>query len=112
MTKSQNESNVFDFSELPNDIKSSNRDNLLIEYHSLLKENSELKVKLENMSSLKDGRKSQVLGLLKEYDSISILEISNKLNISTKNVSSQLTYLRSDGHKIFTDNNGRKLLVD
>jgi len=112
MTKSQSESNVFSFSELSNDIKSSNRDDLLIKYHSLLKDYSELEDKLKNMSSIKDGRKSQVLELLKEYDSISILEISNKLSISTKNVSSQLTYLRSDGYKIFTDHNGRKLLVD
>ena len=70
----------------------------------------DLTVKLE--SSSKDGRKSQVLGLLREYQTISILEIASKLNISTKNVSSQLTYLRSDGHQIFTDPNGRKCLFE
>ena len=63
-------------------------------------------------SSSKDGRKSQVLSILKECGAISIMDIARKLNISTKNVSSQLTYLRSDGYKIFTDNNGKKLLVD
>ena len=59
----------------------------------------------------KSGRKSEVLDLLNTYESISILEISKKIGISTKNVSSQLTYLRSDGYKIFTDNNGRKVLM-
>ena len=60
----------------------------------------------------KDGRKSQVLELLREHRTISILEISSKLGISTKNVSSQLTYLRSDGYQIFTDPNGRKCLFE
>jgi biotin operon repressor len=71
---------------------------------------AELELKLE--SSSKDGRKSQVLSLLREYQTISILEIASKLNISTKNVSSQLTYLRSDGYQIFTDPNGRKCLFE
>jgi biotin operon repressor len=70
----------------------------------------DLTQKLE--ASSKDGRKSQVLGLLREFNSISILEIASKLNISTKNVSSQLTYLRSDGYAIFTDPNGRKCLFE
>jgi biotin operon repressor len=63
-------------------------------------------------ASSKDGRKSQVLELLRENKTISILEISSKLGISTKNVSSQLTYLRSDGYAIFTDPNGRKCLFE
>ncbi len=63
-------------------------------------------------ASSKDGRKSQVLELLREHASISILSISQKLGISTKNVSSQLTYLRSDGYAIFTDPNGKKCLFE
>jgi len=63
-------------------------------------------------ASSKDGRKSQVLELLRENTTISILEISSRLGISTKNVSSQLTYLRSDGYQIFTDPNGRKCLFE
>jgi biotin operon repressor len=62
-------------------------------------------------SNSKEGRKSQVLALLKEHESISILDIAKKLNVSTKNVSSQLTYLRTDGYKIFTDHKGRKVLI-
>ena len=71
---------------------------------------AELQSKLE--ASSKDGRKSQVLSLLREYKTISILEISKLLSISTKNVSSQLTYLRSDGYMIFTDHKGRKMLIE
>ncbi len=71
----------------------------------------DLQVKLENSKS-SDGRKSQVLGLLRENGSLSILDISNELKISTKNVSSQLTYLRSDGYQIFTNPKGRKVLVE
>ena len=76
-------------------------------------EQAELIVHLQTQLSKKDsgaGRKSQVLDLLINCSSISILDISKKLNISTKNVSSQLTYLRSDGYKIFTDHRGRKVL--
>ena len=70
----------------------------------------DLIAKLE--ASSKDGRKSQVLELLRKYASVSILEIAEELNISTKNVSSQLTYLRSDGYQIFTDPKGRKCLFE
>ena len=71
----------------------------------------DLQIKLEK-SINNTGRKSQVLELLRKYSSISILEISNELMISTKNVSSQLTYLRTDGYQIFTDPKGRKVLVE
>ena len=71
----------------------------------------DLQIRLEN-SRNKDGRKNQVLELLKNNSAMSILEISKNLNISTKNVSSQLTYLRTDGYKIFTDNHGKKVLMD
>ena len=47
------------------------------------------------------GRKQQVLKALKDgVDTIDA--IAEKLNISAKNVSSQLTYLRQDGHKILS----------
>jgi len=68
----------------------------------------DLQVKLESKS--KFGRKEQVLDLLKESSSMSIIEIAEKLDISTKNVSSQLTYLRADGYKVMTDHRGRKVL--
>ena len=71
----------------------------------------DLQVQLENARN-SSGRKSQVLELLRENPAISILDIAKKLSISTKNVSSQLTYLRTDGYKIFTDNHGKKVLMD
>lgn len=71
----------------------------------------DLQIQLEK-SKNNSGRKSQVLELLRNNKSISILDISNELSISTKNVSSQLTYLRSDGYQIYTDPNGRKLLQE
>ena len=71
----------------------------------------DLQVQLENARN-SSGRKSQVLELLREFDAISILDIAKRLSISTKNVSSQLTYLRTDGYKIFTDNHGKKVLMD
>ena len=71
----------------------------------------DLQIKLEN-SRNGEGRKSQILELLRSQGSLSILEIANKLDISTKNVSSQLTYLRTDGYPIFTDPNGRKVLFE
>jgi biotin operon repressor len=71
----------------------------------------DLQIKLQNSKS-SDGRKSQVLELLRTNGNLSILDISEKLKISTKNVSSQLTYLRTDGYKIFTDEKGRKVLFE
>ena len=71
----------------------------------------DLQLQLEK-SKNNSGRKSQVLELLRNNKSISILDISNELSISTKNVSSQLTYLRSDGYQIYTDPHGRKLLQE
>ena len=57
----------------------------------------------------KTGRKTEVLELLKKAP-MSILELSNVINIKTQNVSSQLTYLRKDGVKIGTNSNGQKFL--
>lgn len=81
------------------------------ELDSLTEVNLDLQIKLEKSLKSKDGRKSEVLNLLQTNESISILELAKEINISTKNVSSQLTYLRQDGYKIFTDNNGRKVLM-
>jgi biotin operon repressor len=66
---------------------------------------SQLEQKSQNV-----GRKQQVLEVLQMNGPMTIKDISRKLNISTKNVSSQLTYLRTDGYQIFTDNNGKKFL--
>lgn len=65
----------------------------------------------ERSSSIKVGRKQQVLSILQEATRpMSIAQIASELKISTKNVSSQLTYLKSDGHSIISDSNGKKVL--
>jgi len=111
MSKSKSETKEINAVELTNDDVELIESHLLEKIDSLIKVNSELMSRLEIAMSSKDGRKSQVLALLEEHEAISILSIANNLNISTKNVSSQLTYLRSDGHKIFTDHNGLKVLM-
>jgi len=92
------------------EFESYSKEELLVLVKEQYEQIVELEDKIEKVSN-GSGRKSQVLDLLKSNASISIVEIADALNISTKNVSSQLTYLRSDGYKIFTDNNGRKILM-
>lgn len=60
----------------------------------------------------KSNKKYLVLDILKRGTPISILDISNELNISTKNVSSLLCYLRKDGITIHTDDKGCKYIVE
>ena len=73
------------------------RMNIMSSYENLTK--AELIEMLNNQS--KSSRKNQVLECLKSgVDTIEA--ISEKLNIQTKNVSSQLTYLRKDGYNILT----------
>ena len=72
---------------------------------------ADLQIQLENAKN-KKGRKEEVLKILKENSPITIVAISEKLGISTKNASSQLTYLRQNGHNICTDVNGKKFLVE
>ena len=88
-----------EFEEMIND--SLNKDELILQ----------LQVQLKNRSSA-DGRKSQVMKILVDHGPITIMNIANKLGISTKNVSSQLSYLRTDGYQIFTDNNGKKFIYE
>lgn len=60
----------------------------------------------------KKGRKSEVLEILRNNDFVTINEIAKQLNISNKNVSSQLSYLRADGFEICTNRNGKKFLLN
>ena len=77
----------------------------------LMVEIETLKEQLENRK-VGDGRKMQVLELLKANGRMTIKEIAKALAISTKNVSSQLTYLRTDGYHVCTDHQGFKFLLD
>lgn len=59
---------------------------------------AELTKKLETKGT---GRKEAVLKLLMD-GATSIKEIAEEIGITNKNVSSQLTYLRADGHQIIS----------
>jgi biotin operon repressor len=74
----------------------------------------ELKKELMDVLKIEkgEGRKEEVLNILRSEGKISILEISKKLNISAKNVSSQLCYLKKDGIKIGTSSDGRKFIEE
>jgi biotin operon repressor len=69
-----------------------------------------LQAQIESIKNGK-GRKAEVLELLKTNEAITIVAMAERLGISTKNVSSQLTYLRQEGFNICTDVNGKKFLV-
>lgn len=59
-----------------------------------------------------DGRKEQVVALLREHGRLSIREMAELLGMTDKNISSQLSYLRKDGIKIATDSEGRKFIEE
>ena len=112
MSNSQNDTRVINEVVEEVEIELTIDEHILVESHlttlinSLIEENSLLKM------SSKEGRKSQVLEILVHQGPISIVKIAEQLEISTKNVSSQLTYLRSDGEKICTDHNGLKFIIE
>ena len=66
---------------------------------------------LNERKEQKSNKKYLVLEILKRSSPISILDISNELEISTKNVSSLLCYLRKDGIVIHTNEKGEKYIV-
>jgi len=75
----------------------------------------ELKKQIEELKAKKGkggpGRKEEVLAILKRQPT-EIYDIAEELNISNKNVSSQLCYLKSDGYRIATNSKGQKFLED
>ena len=56
------------------------------------------------------GRKEELIVLLSNEGRLSIKDISGKMGISAKNVSSLLMYLKKDGVRICTDCEGRKFV--
>jgi len=92
-------------------LKKMNKEELIKECEDQMQIILELQTRLES-SQNGSNRKAQVLEILRNNSSISIVNIAKKLDITAKNVSSQLTYLRSDGYRIFTDNHGKKVLMD
>jgi len=81
-------------------------------YLESLKTIAELKSQIEsNQSSKGSLRKTQVLELLRQSP-ITIYDISMKLGISNKNVSSILCYLKNDEYRIATNSKKEKFLED
>jgi len=82
---------------------------------------SEMELLLEEIAALKaereelvkkvgekgEGRKEQVVNLIRTNGRISIKDIGEAIGISERNVSSQLSYLRKDGLKFGKDSKGR-----
>jgi len=62
------------------------------------------------VTTIKIGRKQEVLELLKTGKHYKIPDLAKALGITDRNVSSQLSYLRADGHAIATDARGFKFL--
>lgn len=56
------------------------------------------------------GRKEELIELLNIEGRLSIKDISSRMGISAKNVSSLLMYLKKDGARICTDCEGRKFI--
>lgn len=60
----------------------------------------------------RSNKKFDALDQLRNNEAMGIADIANALNISSKNVSSLLTYLRKDGYIIHRDHMGRVYLLD
>jgi len=68
-------------------------------------ENAALKAKLESKKG--NGRKEEVLGLIRELGKVSIKDMAERIGITDRNISSQLSYLRKDGLRFGKDSKGR-----
>lgn len=71
----------------------------------------DLETKLDSIKNRTSKRKQEVLNLL-QTKPISIFDMSVKLDITNKNVSSQLCYLKKDGYLICTNSQGQKFFED
>ena len=115
---SLNKKGLLKMSKSQNELKSRIEELELIESHLIEVINKYWMTQVQLMNEVqslkensKDGRKSQVEKILREQSPISIKSIAQQLGISTKNVSSILTYLRSDNINICTDSNGLKFII-
>jgi len=74
--------------------------------------------KLEaQLNSKKTGRKQLLFEIMSDYEHYELKQLSKLMSekcgkpINSKNISSLLTYLRTDGHPICTDHLGKKFLL-
>lgn len=105
LNQGEEEMKEFNLNEMNVEIIKSMNKNELIEFATYAL------TKLNERKEQRSNKKYLVLDILKRGNAISILDISNELNISTKNVSSLLCYLRKDGVTIHTDDKGCKYIV-
>lgn len=86
---------------------------MLVERSKCLK--NELNIYVEKVVELesksKGGRKGELEGLLEDGGYYTIKELSKKMGISCKNVSSIICYLKDDGLNICTDSKRRKFIM-
>ena len=69
-----------------------------------------LEVRLSTHKIKPEGRKEQVLKCIIKGDHVSVAAMAERIGISARNISSQLTYLRKDGYAIATDSIGKKFI--
>ncbi len=70
----------------------------------------ELESRLCTIKVKKEGRKEQVLAILTTEGPVSVDQMAKILNITPRNISSQLSYLRKDGVAIGTNSLGKKFI--
>lgn len=76
-----------------------------------------LETKISKTKKHKKSRKEEVREILEEGNRIFVGDIAKRLGITSRNVSSYLTYIRRDlrneglDHEIITDSKGRKYLT-
>lgn len=87
-------------------MKKQELEEMITEYECLLQW---LESKISSVRVKPEGRKSEVLKIL-QTGHVTVDAIAQRIGISARNVSSQLTYLRRDGYAIATDSLGRKFL--
>jgi len=92
-------------------------ENLIKEIETLietLNSTHEVKYQLVNTIKVKKvGRKEQILNLIKENDNkVSMKFLADELQISNRNVSSQLSYLRKDELNIISYKVGNETIIE
>lgn len=81
---------------------------LIEEYEELI---CWIECKVSKSKGYKKSRKDEIREIMERGKRIFVGDIAKELNITSRNVSSYLTYLRRDGMEIVTDSKGRKFIM-
>jgi biotin operon repressor len=68
--------------------------------------------KIGKSKGFKKSRKDEIREIMEEGKRVFVGDIAKRLGITSRNVSSYLTYLRRDGMEIITDSKGRKFIMN